>query len=187
MTQFKCHYRNSQQLQSYLHHEACIESTSKNSLAVSKFWDCLHQKLFAMLFSRKEVSKGFMVITNSSPRLAQCGSNFVKSIFMLVYSLTYITQVEVTGTKVYFLLHFFYIQQTGFPIFFIVVGDWTLIHLESLKFSNRHHWSWRSKIISKFSVGYLFTRILSTAHFALFICRLWISQIWVSIFVGFTK
>ena len=84
---------------------------------------------------------GFMVITNSSPRLAKCGSNFVKSIFMLVYSLTYITQVEVTGTKVYFLLDFFYIQQTGFPILFIVVGDWTLIHFESLKFSNRHHWS----------------------------------------------
>lgn len=84
---------------------------------------------------------GFMVITNSSPRLAQFGSNFVESIFMLVYSLTYITQVEVTGTKVYFLLNSFYIQQTGFPILFIVVGDWTLIHLQSLKFSNRHNWS----------------------------------------------
>jgi hypothetical protein len=109
-----------------------------------------------MLFSKKVASEEFMGIISSSPHFAQYWFNVAESILKLVYSKTYISQVEVTRTKDYVLLNFFYIQKTGFPILFIVVRDWTLIHLESLKFSNRHHWSGRSKIISKLRIWYLF-------------------------------
>jgi len=109
-----------------------------------------------MLFSKKVASEEFMGIVSSSPHFVQYWSDVAESILKLVYSITYISQVEVTRTKEYFLLNFLYIQKTRFSIFFIVVSYWTLIHLESLKFSYRHHWSGRSKIISKLCIGYLF-------------------------------